>query len=151
MLGDKVSYKLGVAYIDTMLSYWSSQEQELSPACVVNPKSTEDVSSAVFVLSLLSKLSSFSRECHFAIKGAGHTPWAGSANIHGGVTIDLASLKAIDVSSDGTVTSVGAGARWVDAYSKLDTMGLSIPGGRVSDVGVGGLTLGGQYSYALHV
>jgi hypothetical protein len=36
------------------------------------------------------------------------------------------------------------GARWEDVYLKLDAMNLAVSGGRVNDVGVGGLTLGGR-------
>ena len=73
-----------------------------------------------------------------------HTPFAGSANIQGGVTIDLSSLNQIVVSQDQTQVSIGPGNRWADVYLKLDALGLSTSGGRVSTVGVGGLTLGGS-------
>ena len=71
-------------------------------------------------------------------------PWAGAANQAGGVTIDLAGLNAIDVSLDQTRTGIGPGNRWVDVYSKLESLGLAVPGGRVSTVGVGGLVTGGE-------
>lgn len=73
--------------------------------------------------------------------------FAGAANIEHGVTIDLGGMKQVIVSSDNTTTSVGGGARWVDVYQKLDALGLAISGGRVFDVGVGGLTLGGGNSF----
>ena len=69
--------------------------------------------------------------------------WAGSANIEDGVTIDLSALDHVEVVADEKVTKVGAGARWGDVYLKLDAMNLSVVGGRVYDVGVAGLTLGG--------
>ena len=112
---------------------------------MVAPTSTKDVSHAVYVLSLLSKKESFKSECQFAIKGAGHTPWAGAANQAGGVTIDLAGLNSVDVSPDKTLTGVGPGNRWGDVYSKLDLLGLAVPGGRVAAVGVGGLVTGGEF------
>jgi hypothetical protein len=139
-----VSYPLGVSYVQSLATYWSAQESSVNPRCVVAPTSTKDVSYAVSVLSLLAKKTSFKPECQFAIKGAGHTPWAGAANQAGGVTIDLAGLKAIDVSPDRTVTGIGPGNRWVNVYSKLDLLGLAVPGGRVSSVGVGGLVTGGE-------
>ena len=111
---------------------------------MVAPTSTKDVSHAVYVLSLLAEKTSFKPECQFAIKGAGHTPWAGAANQAGGVTIDLAGLKVVDVSPDKALTGIGAGNRWVDVYSKLDLLGLAVPGGRVASVGVGGLVTGGE-------
>ena len=69
--------------------------------------------------------------------------WAGAANIQNGVTIDLSTMKDISVSQDNCTTSVGAGARWQDVYLNLDAMNLAVSGGRVNDVGVAGLTLGG--------
>lgn len=119
----------------------------MTPKCVVKPQSTSDVSKAVLVLSLLSNITDFSRECHFAIRSGGHTPWAGAANQQGGVTIDLAALNEVKVSTDKTVTRIGPGNRWVDVYSKLDSLGLAVPGGRVADVGVGGLITGGEISW----
>lgn len=47
---------------------------------------------------------------NFAIRGGGHTPWAGSANINGGVTIDMTSIKDVTVNNNKTIASVGAGA-----------------------------------------
>lgn len=71
---------------------------------------------------------------------------AGAANIQDGVTIDLSELTQVEVSKDRTSTSVGGGARWEDVYHRLDAMNLAVLGGRVHDVGVGGLTLGGKSS-----
>ncbi len=69
--------------------------------------------------------------------------WAGAANIQNGVTIDLSAMNTVTVSEDQQITSVGAGARWQDLYPKLDALNLAVSGGRVNDVGVAGLTLGG--------
>ena len=113
------------------------------PKCFVEPQSTADVAAAVYVLSLGAQKSDFGPECQFAIKSGGHTPQAGWANQAGGVTIDLAALNSVNVSADKTLTKVGPGNRWVNVYSILDPMNLAIPGGRVADVGVGGLTTGG--------
>lgn len=144
VLDSKVSYPNQTQYTDSLGSYWSAQERSTSPRCIVEPRSVKDVSSAVFVLSLLSTRTGFTDACKFAIRSGGHTPWSGSANIDGGVTIDMKFVNQVDVSPDQTVTSVGPGNRWVDVYLKLDVMGLAVPGGRVADVGVGGLTLGGK-------
>jgi FAD/FMN-containing dehydrogenase len=74
-------------------------------------------------------------------------PAAGFANINGGVTIDMTALSSVTVNDDYTVVSIGSGAIWLDVYSYLDTLGLSVAGGRNCLVGVGGLTLGGGISY----
>lgn len=61
-----------------------------------------------------------------------------------GVTIDLSALKKVDVDKARNVVVIGPGNRWGDVYSKLDALGVGTSGGRVSSVGVGGLTLGGM-------
>ncbi len=73
--------------------------------------------------------------------------WAGAANIQDGVTVDMGMMNDVTVSSDSTTASAGSGARWQDLYLKLDAMNLSVAGGRVYDVGVSGLTLGGRILY----
>ncbi|KAL8992317.1 MAG: hypothetical protein Q9169_007195, partial [Polycauliona sp. 2 TL-2023] len=114
--------------------YWSLQQLEVLPACRVTPKNAVDVAITLLITQFL--------KCPFAVKSGGHASFAGASNIQGGVTLDLKSLRQVEVSSDRTVTKVGAGNRWIDVYSKLDPMGLSVVGGRVADIGVGGLTLG---------
>ena len=83
--------------------------------------------------------------CKFAVKSGGHAAFKGASNIDSGITIDLKNLKQIVVSADRSFTKVGAGNHWADVYSRLDPLGLSVVGGRVADIGVGGLTLGGTW------
>ena len=83
----------------------------MTPACIVEPIDTSDVSKAVYVLSVLGKQCGFKNECKFAIKGGGHTPFAGAANQQGGVTIDLAKFKEVTVNADQTMTRIGPGNR----------------------------------------
>ncbi|KAI4251814.1 MAG: hypothetical protein LQ352_004642 [Teloschistes flavicans] len=136
------------AYNESLKSYWSQQEQSLSPNCILSPQNTEDVSKAIEILSKYKAAgNSTTTACQFAIRGAGHSPWAGSANIDNGVTIDMRSIKAVNVNPSGEIVSIGAGARWSDVYRVLDAVGLGVAGGRISDVGVGGLITGGGMSY----
>ena len=46
-------------------------------------------------------------------------------------------------SADKKSVTFQPGQTWYDVYTKLDKDNLAIIGGRVADVGVGGLTLGG--------
>ena len=87
--------------------------------------------------------------CPFAVKSGGHASFAGASNIQGGITIDLKNLNEITVSADQTLTRTGAGNRWYDVYSSLTPQNLSVVGGRVAAIGVGGLTLGGGFDYVL--
>jgi FAD/FMN-containing dehydrogenase len=86
-------------------------------------------------------------QCQFAVKSGGHAAFTGASNINGGLTIDLMKLNEVVVSEDKTQTAVGPGNTWFDVYTKLEVMGLSVIGGRVSGIGVGGLTLGGGISF----
>lgn len=83
-------------------------------------------------------------QCHFAIKSGGHSRHEGDSSAGAGVTIDLARMKTVDVGKDKKTAKVGAGARWLDVYTSVEKEGLMVVGGRVADVGVGGLTLGGE-------
>ena len=76
-----------------------------------------------------------------------HTPWAGSANIEDGVTIDTQGLNGITLSPDKKSVSIGPGNKWGEVYKELDEYGLMTSGGRVASVGVGGLILGGGISF----
>lgn len=48
------------------------------------------------------------------------------------------------VSKDKSQVTIGGGLKWADVYSKLAVQDLTVTGGRVSGVGVGGLSLGGK-------
>jgi hypothetical protein len=85
--------------------------------------------------------------CPFAVKSGGHAAFLGASNIDGGVTIDLVNMNNISVDAAGVETQIGPGNRWDDVYTNLEKRGLSVIGGRVSDIGVGGLTLGGGISF----
>ncbi|KAK9351076.1 hypothetical protein V1523DRAFT_464138 [Lipomyces doorenjongii] len=85
--------------------------------------------------------------CPFAVKSGGHAAFAGSSSIQNGLNIDLSPLNSLNLSKDLSVVSVGAGNRWVDVYNYLLQYNISVVGGRVSDIGVGGLTSGGGISF----
>ena len=120
-------------------TYWSNRQAELQPSCFVTPRTAQDVSKAVKIIT--------SRNTPFTVKGGGHTGYTGGSNIQDGVTIDLLYMKEVKVSKDRKTVTVGPGNRWVDIYEQLDPLGLSVVGGRADTVGVSGLTLGGGISY----
>ncbi|ESZ89776.1 hypothetical protein SBOR_9836 [Sclerotinia borealis F-4128] len=146
-LGSKVSYPGSSAYNTFSNNFYSQQESQKSPGCIVSPTSTIDVSISVGILSILGKITNWNPSCQFAIKSGGHAPGAGQANINQGVTINLRPLRTITVSADKSVVSVGPAATWGEVYLMLDSLQLTVPGGRVDSVGVGGLTVGGGISY----
>lgn len=134
-------YPSSSSYKTSVDSYWSAQAQ-LSPACIVRPTSPQDVSLAVKTLVTASRKN---YPCRFAVRGGGHTAWAGASNIQGGVTIDLSLMSKTTYDKKTSTASIGPGSRWVNVYQVLDQLGVSVPGGRAGSVGVAGLTLGGGF------
>lgn len=144
ILGGKVSFPGNQNYTASLGSYFSSQQAEEHPRCIVSPETTQEVSEVVRALTTLTNTTT---GCQFAVRSGGHAYVAGASNIDGEVTLDLRGLSDIKVSQDWTTVLVGVGATWGAVYSRLDSLKLSVVGGRVADVGVGGLTIGGGISY----
>ncbi len=132
-------------YTESLQSYFSAQETQVKPACIVRPGTTGDVVCTLSLLVQANRLQGIGA-VKFAVRSGGHACFAGSANLADGVTIDLRDLDLIELSQDSSQVSVGTGASWGQLYRALDPLGLAIPGGRHSQVGVGGLTLGGKSS-----
>lgn len=128
------------AYHASLSSYFAIESSNVQPLCFVSPQTTSDVSVAIGFLAS-------EHLCDFAIRSGGHTWFPGASNIQGGVTIDLRGLNSIKLSADHSTVSTGPGATWDDVYAKLDPLQLTVAGGRVGGVGVGGLTLGGGISF----
>ncbi|KAL9020270.1 MAG: hypothetical protein Q9180_008650, partial [Flavoplaca navasiana] len=76
-----------------------------------------------------------------ATRAGGNQPFAGAANITGGITIDLRSLHGVTLGSTKQSVSIGAGESWGSVYEKLAPSGLAVAGGRSSQGGIGGLVL----------
>ena len=91
------------SYVEGDSNYWSSQQAESLPACRVQPETGKDVSASLLATKFF--------QCPFAVKSGGHAAFQGASNIDGGLTIDLANLNMIQISSDNTLTQVGAGNR----------------------------------------
>ncbi|KAI9050368.1 hypothetical protein LZ554_005534 [Drepanopeziza brunnea f. sp. 'monogermtubi'] len=134
----QVSYPNDTVYVEES-KYWSIQQASALPICRFSPQSPLGVSLAVLTVRVT--------KCHFAVKSGGHAAFTGASNINGGLTIDLVNLNQITLSADRKEVAVGPGNLWIDVYDALQPKGLSVIGGRVSDIGVGGFTTGGGMSF----
>lgn len=83
-----------------------------------------------------------------AVRGGGHNV-AGRATTDGGVMIDLAPMKAIQVDPKNRTVRAQGGATWADLNRETQKHGLAVTGGVVSSTGVAGLTLGGGLGWLM--
>ena len=56
-------------------------------------------------------------------------------------------FSEVDYDADAGTATIGAGLIWDDVYAALAPFGVNVVGGRVTGIGVAGLTLGGGYSW----
>ena len=125
-------------YMARQDSYWSNSAK-IKPACIVRPRSAEEVSTTVQILVAACE--------KFAIRSGGHTQWAGSNNIEDGVTIDLSLLDWTRFDEISETVDIGPGGRWRHVYAELHKHGRVVAGGRDGNVGVAGLLLGGGKTF----
>lgn len=118
-------------------SYLSGFESDLRPACIFLPRSKEEV--AAFIRAI----GPFNGDVQFAIRAAGRQPLPGCANVNGGITVDLRSLKGLEL-RDGKVR-VAAGQDWGSVYEYLEPHGLAVTGGMSTTCGIGGLATQGMH------
>ncbi|KAI2620981.1 putative FAD-binding oxidoreductase [Hypomontagnella submonticulosa] len=109
------------------------------PSCIIQPSDAKELS---YVVSTVVDWN-----VKFAVRSGGHSVVPGAANINGGVLIDLVKFNTVEYDAAKKVAVVGTGLRWKEVYTALDPYNVTVVGGRVLDVGVGGLTLGGGLSY----
>jgi FAD/FMN-containing dehydrogenase len=139
VLPGKVLLKTDDQYAASNNTYFTVFESDLKPAFIAQPTNAAEVGSLLKSLKPLLEQQNIS----VAIRGTGHTPFAGSANVADGVTVDMRGLKGITLSEDKSSVDIGVGENWASVYNELEKHGLTTAGGRVGRVGVGGLVLGG--------
>jgi FAD/FMN-containing dehydrogenase len=134
------------AYEESIASY-AYPASRLRPVCIVKPTSAQDVSAAITILGQPNTphvVEERGEYTPFAIRGGGHNINPGWGGIHRGVTIDMRAIKNVEIDKEHSVVRVGAGALWQSVYDVVEPQGLTVLGGRIGDVGVAGLTLGGE-------
>ncbi|OSS44887.1 hypothetical protein B5807_09374 [Epicoccum nigrum] len=141
-ISELVTYPSQLAYNASIASYFDGKSR-LTPNCIVQPKTAEDVSTIIKVLTA----EELSVPCRFAVRSGGHTPIPGSNNVDDGVTIDLLYMNSTTYNAETQIASVKPAARWGSVYQTLEPLGRMVAGGRGSTVGVGGFLLGGGISH----
>ncbi|MCB2213400.1 FAD-binding oxidoreductase [bacterium] len=104
------------------------------PMGVVACESVADVQAAVIFAR--------NQNLPLAVRGGGHNV-AGLATCDGGLVLDMTPMHEVVVDPEAKTVAVEGGAQWAHADLATAEHGLIVPGGVVSDTGVGGLTLSG--------
>ncbi|KAK8131757.1 FAD-binding oxidoreductase [Apiospora sp. TS-2023a] len=125
-------------YNDLVRVSWSETTWK-EPACIFVPRTTNEVQGAMSILA--------EEEASFGVRSGGHMPIAGAAMADNEVLIDMSRFTDIEYTSEHNKVVIGTGLRWQNVHDYLDQYGVTVVGGRVLDVGVGGLILGCGLSY----
>jgi FAD/FMN-containing dehydrogenase len=103
------------------------------PTLIAQCTSTEDVQAVL----------AFARDHDLpvAVRCGGHsTP--GYSSCDDGLVIDVGPMKSIDIDPEARTARIGGGLTWGELDAATQEHGLAVTGGRVSNTGVTGLTLG---------
>ncbi|KAI1130845.1 FAD-binding domain-containing protein [Nemania abortiva] len=133
--------------------YWSGSDEysassttaiwstscHLSPECVFQPLTVEDLSNGIRAIKEHGSL--------FAVRSGGHMPNPGAQSVDHGVMISMSNFNTKSLNADKSIASIGPGQLWAEVYNWLAAYGLAVNGGRYPTVGVGGVLLGGGMGY----
>ncbi|KAK8037482.1 hypothetical protein PG991_000828 [Apiospora marii] len=136
----RVAYPLQLPYIAETQRYWSLALRELRPACIVSPQDTEQVAAAVRVLANRA-------DVPFTVKSGGHDPNPGHSSIDDGVLIAMHEMVGATYDAETGHAYVKPAGEWNDVLGDLEPSGVTVVGGRLGVVGVGGLLLQGGLSF----
>ncbi|CZR53974.1 uncharacterized protein PAC_03857 [Phialocephala subalpina] len=127
-------------YSTARTHYWNAANADRTPACVVLPQNAQDVSDAIRVLLGYPDIG-------VAVKSGGHNANVGFSSTDGGVLISMANSNSTTISPDLQTAYLSPGATWAQTLAALEPYGKAAVGGRIGDVGVGGLLLGCGLSF----
>lgn len=116
------------------------RNRENKPECVVFASSAKDVSTAFIELKNFP-------DVKFSVKSGGHDPNLGHSSVKNGVLISLNKMKGATYDSTTKLAKVLPGGEWINPISDLAKHDVTVVGGRLGPVGVGGLISGGGLSF----
>jgi FAD/FMN-containing dehydrogenase len=113
---------------------------ERRPALIARCAGVADVQRAI----------GFARTHHLAVslRGGGHSA-PGYGTNDGGLVIDMAAMKGIQVDPAARTVRAQAGVLWRELDHETQAFGLATTGGTVSNTGIAGLTLGGGLGWLM--
>ena len=126
----QVRYANPFIFLAEQANYWSTACGALKPSCQLYPTTAQEVAAIIRILNANNET--------FAIKSGGHNPNQGFSSIDGGPLVSTRELNEVLYDAASGTVRVGPGNDWEDVIGKLDGTGVTVVGGRIGDVGVGG-------------
>ncbi|KAJ6595860.1 FAD-binding domain-containing protein [Mycena vulgaris] len=128
----------GAQFVAGATSAWNLLNAELVPSCIVFPRTTQDVATAMAAI--------FTHNASYAVQSGGHSAMQGWNNVQNGVLIHFMNMRNVSYDAASSSVTFQPGLTWGEALDALEPHGVAVAGGRVNDVGTG-LLLGGGISY----
>ncbi|KAJ6514314.1 FAD-binding domain-containing protein [Mycena vitilis] len=137
-LGSTIVESSGSEYNATAQGPWSLFNSVDRPTCIVYPRNASHVQVAMASIYNLGS--------HYAVQAGAHSGMVGWNSISDGVLISFAHMTNTTYNASTDTITVQPGVHWGDAMNAVQAYGVSVIGGRASDIGTG-LLLGGGISF----
>jgi FAD/FMN-containing dehydrogenase len=122
---------------DTSRLVFNTRFDGIKPPAVVRVKDAADVQAVVRWADRF--------DIPLVVRSGGHA-YNGASTSRSAVVVDLRALDHVTL--NGSLATIGPGARNIDVYAKLAAHGVTIPSGSCPTVGFGGLSTGGGMGLA---
>ncbi|KAJ7513097.1 FAD-binding domain-containing protein [Mycena galericulata] len=137
-LGSSIVKFSGPQYTATAEGTWSLFNAQDLPTCIVYPRIASHVQVAMLNIFLFGS--------QYAVQAGAHSAMVGWNSINNGVLISFANMTNTSYNPVTDTVTVQPGVHWGDAMAAIEPYGVSVIGGRASDIGTG-LLLGGGISF----
>lgn len=109
----------------------------LNATCILQPETAQEVASLVRIIRFYG--------AKYSTRSGGHNPNPGFASAGpNAILIDMVKLNRLQFRNNNSTIIIGPGNRFGNVYNYTIGSGKFVVGGRVPDVGVSGLFLGGK-------